>query len=72
MNNSETAYFPGGLKPSGPTPQKMADEVAKAKSSAPSGDTIFGKIVRKEIPSEFLYEDEQVIITAGVILDRNF
>ena len=27
---------------------------------ADSGDTIFGKIIRKEIPSEFLHEDDQV------------
>lgn len=28
--------------------------------AADSGDTIFGKIIRKEIPSDFLYEDDQV------------
>ena len=28
--------------------------------AANSGDTIFGKIIRKEIPSEFLHEDDQV------------
>lgn len=30
------------------------------KMAASSGDTIFGKIIRKEIPSEFLHEDDQV------------
>lgn len=38
----------------------MADEVSKSQTAAPEGDTIFGKIVRKEIPSEFLYEDDLV------------
>lgn len=37
---------------------------------ANSGDTIFGKIIRKEIPSEFLYEDEQVIDAVEVVLAR--
>ncbi|XP_050420449.1 adenosine 5'-monophosphoramidase HINT1 [Adelges cooleyi] len=42
--------------------QKMSDEVDKAKSAAPSGgDTIFGKILRKEIPCNFIYEDEQCV-----------
>ena len=43
---------------------KMSDEVAKAKVSAEiglQGDTIFGKIARKEIPTTFIYEDDQVI-----------
>lgn len=37
----------------------MASEVEKAQAACPSeGDTIFGKIVRKEIPTKFLYEDD--------------
>lgn len=32
-----------------------------AQSSAPGGDTIFGKILRKEIPAKFVYEDEQCV-----------
>lgn len=40
--------------------RKMATEVEKAQSAAPGGDTIFGKIVRKEIPCNFIYEDDQV------------
>ena len=35
-------------------------EVEKAQTAAPGGDTIFGKIVRKEIPADIIWEDEQV------------
>ena len=41
----------------------MSDEVEKAKKEAQSpsgGETIFSKIIRKEIPAEILHEDEQV------------
>lgn len=38
----------------------MSDEVAAAQAAKPGGDTIFGKILRKEIPATILYEDEQV------------
>ena len=38
----------------------MANEVEKAQSALPGGDTIFGKILRKEIPTKFIYEDDQV------------
>lgn len=38
----------------------MADEVEKAQTAQAQGDTIFGKIVRKEIPTKFIYEDDQV------------
>ncbi|XP_072020899.1 adenosine 5'-monophosphoramidase HINT1-like [Amphiura filiformis] len=41
---------------------KMADETAKAQTAKPGGDTIFGKIIRKEIPSEFVYEDDQCVV----------
>lgn len=37
-----------------------SDEVKKAQEAQPGGDTIFGKILRKEIPCEFIYEDDQV------------
>ncbi|XP_069692467.1 adenosine 5'-monophosphoramidase HINT1 [Periplaneta americana] len=40
---------------------KMADEVEKARLAGPGGDTIFGKILRKEIPCNFIYEDEQCV-----------
>lgn len=38
----------------------MADEVSKAQQATPGGDTVFGKILRKEIPCKFIYEDEEV------------
>lgn len=38
----------------------MADETAKAQVARPGGDTIFGKIIRKEIPANLIYEDDQV------------
>ncbi|XP_031467605.1 histidine triad nucleotide-binding protein 1 [Phasianus colchicus] len=39
----------------------MADEIRKAQSARPGGDTIFGKIIRKEIPANIIYEDEQCL-----------
>ncbi|XP_044069317.1 histidine triad nucleotide-binding protein 1 [Siniperca chuatsi] len=39
----------------------MADEMAKAQAAQPGGDTIFGKIVRKEIPANIIYEDDQCV-----------
>lgn len=39
----------------------MSEEIEKAQQAKPGGDTIFGKIARKEIPCEFIYEDDQVI-----------
>lgn len=41
---------------------KMAGEVKAAQTAMPGQDTIFGKITRKEIPSEILYEDDQVTL----------
>ncbi|XP_008551936.1 adenosine 5'-monophosphoramidase HINT1 isoform X1 [Microplitis demolitor] len=41
--------------------KKMASEVEKAQSAAPGEDTIFGKILRKEIPCKFIYEDNQCV-----------
>ncbi|XP_065206583.1 adenosine 5'-monophosphoramidase HINT1-like isoform X2 [Planococcus citri] len=39
-----------------------SDEVEKAKLASPAGgDTIFGKILRKEIPCNFIYEDDQCV-----------
>ena len=40
--------------------RSAANRVEDPKMAANSGDTIFGKIIRKEIPSEFLHEDDQV------------
>jgi len=36
----------------------MADEVTLAQQAQAGDDTIFGKIIRKEIPCNFIYEDE--------------
>ncbi|XP_028323899.1 adenosine 5'-monophosphoramidase HINT1 [Gouania willdenowi] len=36
----------------------MADETAKAQTALPGGDTIFGKIIRKEIPVNLIHEDD--------------
>ena len=33
-------------------------EVEKAQTAKPGGDTIFGKIIRKEIPAKIVHEDE--------------
>ncbi|XP_033625390.1 histidine triad nucleotide-binding protein 1-like [Asterias rubens] len=44
----------------------MADEVAKAQTAQPGGDTIFGKIIRKEIISTMIYEDEQCVAIEDV------
>jgi len=56
---SQTAGFTRGTK--------MADEVAKAQVAGPGGDTIFGKILRKEIPCNFIYEDDQVSLIVAII-----
>ncbi|XP_058507912.1 histidine triad nucleotide-binding protein 1 [Solea solea] len=40
----------------------MADETAKAQAAKPGGDTIFGKIIRKEIPVDLIYEDEKCVV----------
>jgi len=38
----------------------MSSEVEKAQTASPGGDTIFGKIIRGEIPTNFIHEDDQV------------
>lgn len=43
-----------------PRQRRMSSEVEKAQTATPGGDTIFGKILRKEIPCNFIYEDDQV------------
>ena len=40
----------------------MSSEVDKAQTATPGGDTIFGKIVRGEIPTNFIHEDDQVLL----------
>eukprot|EP01007_Sphenomonas_quadrangularis_P001505 NODE_2487_length_595_cov_68.516484_g2119_i0.p1 GENE.NODE_2487_length_595_cov_68.516484_g2119_i0~~NODE_2487_length_595_cov_68.516484_g2119_i0.p1 ORF type:complete len:141 (-),score=35.32 NODE_2487_length_595_cov_68.516484_g2119_i0:49-471(-) len=37
---------------------RMASETEKAQTAKPGGDTIFGKIIRKEIPAKIIYEDD--------------
>ncbi|KAH0628178.1 hypothetical protein JD844_009011 [Phrynosoma platyrhinos] len=39
----------------------MADEISKAQVAQPGGDTIFGKIIRKEIPAKIIFEDEKCL-----------
>lgn len=39
----------------------MAEEELKAQLSQPGGDTIFGKILRGEIPTKFIYEDDKCV-----------
>nr|XP_026490569.1 histidine triad nucleotide-binding protein 1-like [Vanessa tameamea] len=36
-------------------------EVELAQSASDGGDTIFGKILRKEIPAKFVYEDDKCV-----------
>ncbi|VDM59022.1 unnamed protein product [Angiostrongylus costaricensis] len=36
-------------------------EVERAKSAIRENDTIFGKIIRKEIPAKIIYEDDEVM-----------
>uniref|UniRef100_A0A8D2CT92 HIT domain-containing protein n=1 Tax=Sciurus vulgaris TaxID=55149 RepID=A0A8D2CT92_SCIVU len=39
----------------------MADEIAKAQVAQPGSDTIFGKIIRKEISAKIIFEDDQCL-----------
>ncbi|XP_061481573.1 adenosine 5'-monophosphoramidase HINT1 [Rhineura floridana] len=39
----------------------MADEISKAQVAQPGGDTIFSKIIRKEIPAKIIFEDEKCL-----------
>ncbi|KAL0592718.1 Histidine triad nucleotide-binding protein 1 [Plecturocebus cupreus] len=39
----------------------MADEIAKAQVARPGGDTIFGKIIHKEIPDKIIFENDQCL-----------
>lgn len=40
--------------------RKMKSEVEKAQSAGPESDTVFGKIIRKEIPANIIVEDDDV------------
>lgn len=50
----------------------MADEVSRAQSAQPGGDTIFGKIIRKEIPANIIYEDDQVRVVCATDIKMRF
>ena len=39
----------------------MADEITKAQVAQPGSDTIFRKMIRKEIPAKIIYEDGQCL-----------
>ncbi|XP_068172573.1 adenosine 5'-monophosphoramidase HINT1-like [Antennarius striatus] len=39
----------------------MADETDRAQSAKPGEDTVFGKIVRGEIPTKFIFEDLECV-----------
>ncbi|KAH9368917.1 histidine triad nucleotide binding protein 1 [Haemaphysalis longicornis] len=39
----------------------MASEVQKAQLASETGDTLFGKIIRGEIPTKFIYEDDECV-----------
>ncbi|CAG9541026.1 unnamed protein product [Cercopithifilaria johnstoni] len=41
--------------------RKMESEVEKAQKAGPESDTIFGKIIRKEIPATIVIEDDDVL-----------
>ncbi|XP_005989912.1 adenosine 5'-monophosphoramidase HINT1 [Latimeria chalumnae] len=45
----------------------MAGEVEKARSAKAGEDTIFGKIIRKEIPADILYEDEECLAFKDIV-----
>lgn len=40
---------------------KMSNEVEKAQTASAAEDTIFGKILRQEIPCNFIHEDEKCV-----------
>ena len=61
-NMKPTAPQPGGI---------MSDEIAKAQAAKPGGVTIFGKIIRREIPATFIHEDDQVTVII-TNLDKEF
>lgn len=41
--------------------RSMASEIEKAQTAKPDQDNIFAKIVCKEIPADFIYEDDQCV-----------
>ncbi|XP_074605366.1 histidine triad nucleotide binding protein 1 [Brevipalpus obovatus] len=54
--------FISNTKPLFSQVRTMGDEVKKAQEASPdANDTIFGKILRGEIPCKFIYEDDQCV-----------
>ena len=47
--------------------RRMSSEVEKAQVAKNEEDTIFGKIVRKEIPAKIIFEDDHVISSLLII-----
>ena len=47
-----------------------AGEVEKAMAARPGGDTIFGKIVRGEIPTKFIHDDERVCSKTFILCEK--
>uniref|UniRef100_A0A5F8HC88 Uncharacterized protein n=1 Tax=Monodelphis domestica TaxID=13616 RepID=A0A5F8HC88_MONDO len=45
----------------------MADEINKAQPAKPGGDTIFGKIICKEIPVKIIFETDQYLAFHDVL-----
>ncbi|KOC66479.1 Histidine triad nucleotide-binding protein 1 [Habropoda laboriosa] len=60
-SSKRLSYVNDSLLNRTPCWRKMATEVEKAQAAASGGDTIFGKIIRKEIPCNFIYEDDQCV-----------
>ncbi|XP_037936932.1 histidine triad nucleotide-binding protein 1 [Teleopsis dalmanni] len=44
-----------------PLNAKMSSEVEKAQAAQPEADSIFGKILRGEIPCKFIHEDDKCV-----------
>lgn len=53
-----------------PACDNMADEIAKSQAAKPGGDTIFGKVIRKEIPANIIHEDDLVWVKNGMVEQR--
>ncbi|KAK3732889.1 hypothetical protein QZH41_003031 [Actinostola sp. cb2023] len=49
--------------------QELALQAARQRQSHNSGDTVFGRIIRHEIPAKFLYEDEKSAIGPTTKID---
>lgn len=64
QHSPPSTYLPASSGPSNrflfTNSNSMSSEVEKAQGASPGGDTIFGKILRGEIPTSFIYEDDQV------------